>query len=57
MRGSSQIRCELRGFAGLPDGSAWVTDELDGGDGEELARRMLSAGAGDILRDAEAMAL
>ncbi len=48
---------QLRGFAGLPDGSAWVTDELDGGDGEELARRMLSAGAGDILRDAEAMAL
>lgn len=84
----------IRGFAGLPDGSAWLIDELlwgggdeagDGGDkpgdgrparpdheagdddvrpaasdveaaGVELARRMLAAGAGDILRDAERMA-
>jgi hydroxymethylbilane synthase len=50
----------IRGFAGLPDGSSWVIDEIvaAGGEsaGEELARRMIAAGAGDILRDAEAMA-
>jgi hydroxymethylbilane synthase len=65
----------VRGFAGLPDGSAWLVDEVvvAGGDGSlragdgslgadadaagrELARRMLSAGAADLLRDAEAMA-
>jgi hydroxymethylbilane synthase len=53
----------LRGFAGLPDGSAWVSDELladaieDGeAAGAELARRMLAAGAAELLRDAEAMA-
>src|SRR5215217_1803808 len=54
----------IRGFAGLPDGSAWVVDavalgESDGdGDGEPgrtLARRMLATGAADLLRDAEAM--
>ena len=46
----------MRGFVGLPDGSAWVADELPGADGEELARRMLAAGAGDLLAQAEAMA-
>ena len=46
----------IRGFVGLPDGSAWVADELPGSDGEALARRMLSAGAGDLLAQAEAMA-
>jgi porphobilinogen deaminase len=52
----------IRGFAGLPDGSAWVIDELVSGDeahpeaaGAELARRMSAAGAADILRDAERM--
>jgi len=53
----------LRGFAGLPDGSAWLVDEIvwtAGEDraaaaGEALARRMRSAGAADLLRDAEAM--
>jgi hydroxymethylbilane synthase len=44
----------LRGFAGLPDGSAWILDEAPSG--EELARRMLAAGAGDLLRDAERLA-
>jgi hydroxymethylbilane synthase len=67
------------GFAGLPDGSEWLVDEVAvgaddsgvdapraGADGDvggtleaaarELARRMLSAGAGDLLRAAEAMA-
>jgi hydroxymethylbilane synthase len=52
----------VRGFAGLPDGSQWLVDEVavTGGDvvaaAEELARRMLAAGAADLLRDAEAMA-
>jgi hydroxymethylbilane synthase len=46
----------MRGFVGLPDGSAWVADELPGADGEELARRMIAAGAGDLLAQAEAMA-
>jgi hydroxymethylbilane synthase len=51
----------LRGFAGLPDGSAWLSDELlAAGDpeaaGAELGRRMLAAGAAELLRDAEAMA-
>ena len=46
----------IRGFVGLPDGSVWVADELTGGDGEELARRMLAAGAGELLAQAEAMA-
>jgi hydroxymethylbilane synthase len=43
----------LRGFAGLPDGSEWVLDELEAEPseeaGRELARRMLAAGAGDLL--------
>jgi hydroxymethylbilane synthase len=51
----------VRGFAGLPDGSEWLVDEVPvtGDDpiaaAEELARRMLAAGAADLLRDAEAM--
>jgi hydroxymethylbilane synthase len=51
----------LRGFAGMPDGSAWLSDELlAAGDAEaagaELGRRMLAAGAAELLRDAETMA-
>jgi len=46
----------IRGFVGLPDGSAWVADELPEIDGEELARRMLSAGAAELLAQAEALA-
>ena len=52
----------VRGFAGLPDGSQWLVDEVPVNDGDvlaaahELARRMLAAGAADLLRDAEAMA-
>ena len=46
----------IRGFVGLPDGSAWVADELSEADGETLAHRMLSAGAGELLARAEAMA-
>ena len=51
----------IRGFAGLPDGSSWLVDEVALGDdpeaaGLELARRMLSAGAAGLLRDAAEMA-
>jgi len=38
-----------RGFVGAPDGSGWLLDEVDGLDGEGLARRMLSAGARELL--------
>jgi hydroxymethylbilane synthase len=49
----------LVAFAGLPDGGAWVRDELEGGAddpavlGREVAERMLAAGAGELLREAE----
>jgi hydroxymethylbilane synthase len=50
----------LTGFAGLPDGSLWVRDRLEGDDPEALGRgvadRMLAAGAAEILREAEAAA-
>ena len=39
----------VRGFVGRPDGSAWVLDEVEGFDGAELGRRMLAAGAREIL--------
>ena len=60
--GIHAARVRVRGFAGLPDGSAWLVDEVpvEGDDFEDaalaLARRMLAAGAADLLRDAEALA-
>jgi hydroxymethylbilane synthase len=39
----------MRGFVGRPDGSAWVLDEIDGLDGEALGRRLLAAGARELL--------
>jgi hydroxymethylbilane synthase len=53
----------VRGFAGLPDGSEWLVDEVrdDESDvdlaalGAALAERMLAAGAADLLARAEAM--
>jgi hydroxymethylbilane synthase len=45
----------MRGYAGLPDGSAWVLDELVASAeepdevGRELASRMLAAGARELL--------
>jgi hydroxymethylbilane synthase len=56
-------RMRLRAFCGLPDGSEWLRDELeqDASDpqtlGKELADRMKSAGAADILARAEEMAV
>jgi hydroxymethylbilane synthase len=55
-------RLRLDAFVGLPDGSEWIRDsvEADAGDpaaaGRELADRLLSAGARDILDRAEALA-
>jgi len=52
----------LRAWVGLPDGSAWVGDELLGGfyDPDELGRRvaerMTLAGAGELLAQAAGMA-
>lgn len=52
----------LSSWVGLPDGSAWVSDELVGGFydpaalGERVAERMLAAGAGELLRQAETLA-
>jgi hydroxymethylbilane synthase len=49
----------LRGFCGLPDGSEWIRDEVEGDAsgppeiGTELAQRMKAAGAAEILRRAE----
>ncbi len=46
------------GYAGMPDGSQWVRDRIAGDPeqpaalGEALARRMLGAGAGEILEKA-----
>jgi hydroxymethylbilane synthase len=54
---------ELRAWVGLPDGSAWVSDELVGGfyEPEELGRRgaerMTAAGAGKLLGSIEDAAL
>jgi hydroxymethylbilane synthase len=52
----------LRAWVGLPDGSAWAGDELDGeleqpaALGREVAARLALAGAGQLLSDAERMA-
>jgi len=52
-------RLNLRAWVGLPDGSAWVVDELAGSPedpealGRLVAERMDAAGAGDLLQRAE----
>ncbi|HEY1450109.1 MAG TPA: hypothetical protein VGF47_04090, partial [Solirubrobacteraceae bacterium] len=56
-------KLHLRAWVGLPDGSAWIEDELsgDGGDPEVLGiavgKRLLAAGAAEMLRRAERMAV
>jgi hydroxymethylbilane synthase len=53
---------DLEAFVGLPDGSEWLRDRVEGdavdpvAAGTLLAERLLSAGARDILTRAEAMA-
>ena len=47
---------ELRGWVGLPDGSAWIGDRLRGtgdGVGAAVAERLLGVGARDLLARAE----
>jgi hydroxymethylbilane synthase len=47
---------ELVAWVGLPDGSAWIADRQTGeagGLGRAVAQRLLSAGAGELLRRAE----
>jgi len=49
----------LRGWVGLPDGSQWIADDLVGQPeevGQEMADRMIAAGAGDLLAEAEQIA-
>jgi hydroxymethylbilane synthase len=53
----SDGRMELRAWVGLPDGSAWLADRVQAPPvqaGALCAERMLAAGAGDLLREAEA---
>ena len=51
----------LRAWVGLPDGSAWASDELAGGLGDpetlgrDLAGRLRLAGAGEMLEHAQEM--
>ncbi len=53
----------LRAWVGLPDGSAWIEDLLSGDPtgpealGERVGERLLAAGAAEILRRAEEMAV
>jgi hydroxymethylbilane synthase len=53
---------ELRGWVGLPDGSAWIADRLRGEEaapeslGARVAERMRSAGAAELLARSEEMA-
>jgi hydroxymethylbilane synthase len=48
-------RIDVCAYAGLPDGTEWITDRLTGAAGDaralgaEVARRMLAAGAGELL--------
>jgi hydroxymethylbilane synthase len=49
----------LSAFVGLPDGSHWVRDRLEGNTeppsklGAEVAARLLAAGAGEVLEQAD----
>jgi hydroxymethylbilane synthase len=48
-------RLAIRAFVGAPDGSSWIRDEIEGAAsdpaalGDEVAERLLAAGARDIL--------
>ena len=61
MRVVDAERIALHAFVGLPDGTEWITDRLDApvndprAAGRELARRLLTAGAGELLRRAQAV--
>jgi hydroxymethylbilane synthase len=47
---------ELVGWVGLPDGTAWLSDRVQGEGGQvgtQCAERMLAAGARELLEQAE----
>ncbi len=52
---------DIRGYAGMPDGSDWIGDglQMSADDpraaGEKLAERLIAAGAAELLQRAEAM--
>jgi hydroxymethylbilane synthase len=49
-------RLRISAWVGMPDGSVWIADALEGdpdGLGHEVAQRLLAAGAGELLRRAE----
>jgi hydroxymethylbilane synthase len=52
--GVLSLEGRMRAFVGLPDGSEYVVEEAPAAD--ELARRLLAAGAADLLRAAEGAA-
>jgi len=49
--GDDPQRLHVRAYAGAPDGSVWIRDELEGGAdaGRVIAERLLTAGVSDIL--------
>jgi hydroxymethylbilane synthase len=51
---ASEGELELSAWVGLPDGSVWLSDRVRG-DGRLLAARLQSAGADQLLRQAERM--
>jgi hydroxymethylbilane synthase len=60
---SAEGAIALSAFVGLPDGSHWIRDELDGDGadpaalGQTVAERLLAAGARELLHEAESMAV
>jgi len=60
---SGETDLHLRAWVGMPDGSIWIADQLRGDFrdpeslGARLGERLMSAGARELLTDAEEMAL
>ena len=60
---SSADALTLAAFVGLPDGSHWIRDELSGDSadpaalGEMVGKRLLAAGANELLAEAESVAV
>ncbi|MDA0170683.1 hydroxymethylbilane synthase [Solirubrobacter taibaiensis] len=46
--GVLSLEGRMRAFVGMPDGSEWIMEEADSA--EELTRRLLAAGAAELLR-------
>lgn len=60
---SSAGAITLAAFVGLPDGARWIRDELSGDSadpaalGQMVGERLLAAGAGELLAEAESVAV